>query len=548
MSDIEQARDRARLHWLILGAFSPRPQGRVFVATREGFADCLQQCELQMQLPVADALGDGATRSYRVDFQRLRSFTLQGIVEGDEQLSQLCELASDLARPAARPSPEAVIQRVEQLVGPGALYRRLQKLQAAARPPASEAGDPAGGDSPAADPVQGIFERAEVGKPRTAAGAIDAFVKATRSESAASGASAAVARDASRLIEDAVYVTAAEITRATTVAELESCWRGLKLLVDQLPAAGEVLLEVVDTEPGEVCEVLRARGSEEPFDLPDAIFVVSPLQTLEALSEIAELGEQLYIPCVLAIEPDLIGVSDPFSAEDGQQQPAAERWAALRQNDAARWLCVTANPIAVFGEGAGEAKRTVFASPVWSLGAAMTASFRQVGTFSRILGAEGRLRAPATWIIPREPGKGLAAPTRDFLSIRAQTRLAALGVTGIGSARNSDALMLSAVPTAYQGEGPGALPLPAQILTGRVVRFSSWVASQLSARSSDEEIAQVYADASRAFLFPGMDRSARLAARAVRREGSSAVAIEAKASAAYAGAPFEIEIEVPLSD
>src|SRR6185437_2060532 len=89
-----------------------------------------------------------------------------------------------------------------------------------------------------------------------AAGAVDAVVRGMRAQGANPGARPAGARAARKVIEDAVFATAAELLRDPAVARLESAWRGLKLLVDQCPADASIAIEVVDVAPGGVADAL----------------------------------------------------------------------------------------------------------------------------------------------------------------------------------------------------------------------------------------------------------------------------------------------------
>ncbi|MFY2560727.1 hypothetical protein ACN469_24195 [Corallococcus terminator] len=74
--------------------------------------------------------------------------------------------------------------------------------------------------------------------------------------------------------------------------------------------------------------------------------------------------------------------------------------------------------------------------------------------------------------LPSGREKGLPIPTEVFLPIRALAKLEEKGVLGLGSGRNADTVLLAGAPT---------VPLPAQVLTGRIVRFATWVRDQLPA-------------------------------------------------------------------
>lgn len=539
MNDDQSAKDAARAHWLVTGVFSPRPAGRRFVVTRDGFDQALQEAGLDVEVTVADRLGADTSRKYTFSFSSLRSFTLKSIVQSVEPLARLSALQMRLAKPSERPGLQEVLAELESTVGKGVLYASIAGEQTdTSNRPLSQPRERGG------DAVDAIFEQAEVGVDQEPKSAIDHFVRATGSKNRSSASDAKFFQRAATYIEEAVYTTAADIARSRAASELESSWRGLKFLVDQTPPGKDICIETVDIAPDELSEVLQACLEEQPFDRPDAVFALTPVATLDQLASIADTAEQLSLPCVVSADTALFGISDVNATSENRVVSTNESWKTLRQNPSFRWLCVASNPVAVFSEGAGQAKRTVFASPAVAIAAAMTASYRDRGTFAKVTGPEGKLRAPTTRTIPHGRFSGVAAPTQDFYTIDTQRQLAALGIVGFGSSRHSDQLLLTAIPTAYGG--PDGVPLPAQLLTGRVVRFAEFVAGELSSDSADQEVADTFASASQALLFPAMDRVAKLAARAVHEHETSWVEVEVKASAQVAMIPFEISFRLPL--
>jgi hypothetical protein len=222
-----------------------------------------------------------------------------------------------------------------------------------------------------------------------------------------------------------------------------------------------------------------------------------------------------------------------------------EGWDDLRADEVSRWLSVTTNDLVVAAEGAGAARRSVLGSSVFALAAMLAASFHHTGGFARVLGKEGALKAPGLREVQSGREAGIAVPTAAFLSIRAQAELAGLGFIGLGSGRNSDAVMLSEVVTVRASKD--AVPLPAQILTGRLVRFGEWVRDQVPAGSSKEEVANLFKQAATVFLFPGLSKGARLDAGVVDEGEGPMIRLVAGVDPRLAGIPFEVGFDLPLS-
>ena len=96
------------------------------------------------------------------------------------------------------------------------------------------------------------------------------------------------------------------------------------------------------------------------------------------------------------------------------------------------------------------------------------------------------------------------------------------------------------------------MPLPAQILTGRVVRFALWVRAQIPAGAGDEEVAALFEQAAQALLFPGSGEDAAVGAalRAkvapAQASGGREVRLAVSLKAREAGVPFHFAFALPL--
>ncbi|MDB4930997.1 MAG: hypothetical protein JWM10_3481, partial [Myxococcaceae bacterium] len=383
--------------------------------------------------------------------------------------------------------------------------------------------------------------------PASAGTAVGSFLKAMRGPSTTATQPAA-GRSARDVIEAEVFGTALDLLRSPEVSRLESAWRGLKLLVDQCPENAGMAVEVIDVAPDGVVDAVRAALPEVPEDeAPDAIFVLDAVDDPAKLQELANLGADNDIPVVAGVTHALFGQKDAFAVsarieDDDGALPAA--WKELRADEASRWLAVVSNRPVVRTEGSGAARRVVFGSPVAALGAMLSASYHKSGAFARIVGPTGALKAAGSYELPTGRDAGNLVPTEAFYSIRAQSRLAELGIIGLGSGKNSDAIILSSMPTARKGDD--LVPLSAQVLTGRVVRFARWVLAQLPPGAEEPEVKLMFEQAAAVFLFPTAQEAARLEAQVVTQGEQRSVVLSVSARADLAGIPFHLAFGLPL--
>jgi hypothetical protein len=200
--------------------------------------------------------------------------------------------------------------------------------------------------------------------------------------------------------------------------------------------------------------------------------------------------------------------------------------------------------VVLVSEGAGPAKRASLGSPVYALAAMLCASYRETGSFARLTGNPGSLKVPGTIDLGGKL-EGTSVPTEAFLAINPQTALGRAGILALGSPRNSDKVVLVSMPTASGARD--AAPLPAQILTGRIVRFATWVRSQLPPGAAPHEMAEIFRTAAEVFLFPGMEEVARVKADIGEDDkGVKQLVITAKVAASHAGVPFDLAFALPL--
>jgi hypothetical protein len=535
----------ARVHWLLAGTFSTAPKRRHFKLTPENFAQSMKDAALTIQANVPDRLGGGDKRTFDLTFDNPKAFQLAQLVASIPTLQNLRALGEELSATdlAKRPTPDAAIARITELVGAGKLSAAVDAVLRPAAPAAS------GGASASAGDAAAVVSQGEVSK-ATPRSAVDAFVKAVHPTVGKSATTTNAARAARTAIEDAVFGTAVDILKDPNVARIEAAWRGLKMVVDQCPAASAMALEVVDVAPGELLDAIRENVPSEAIDQPDAIIVTDACDEAEKLAALASLGEELNAPVIVGVTHKMFGVDEPTSVSNKIEDESgglAETWHALRNDEASRWLCAVANRVVLASDGTGSSRRTAFGNPAFALAAMLAASYRVTGSFARIMGKTGALKAGGTFDLTTGRDAGTGVPTEAFVTLRAQSRFAALGFIGLGSGRDTDMVALSSAPTARAGTD--VVPLPAQILTGRIVRFAQWVRDQLPAGATDKDVVSLFEQAAGVFLFPGATDKAGLKAQIVTdKENKRGVLVSASVNAEHAAIPFHLAFTLPVAN
>ncbi|HYO58703.1 type VI secretion system contractile sheath domain-containing protein [Archangium sp.] len=543
----------SQVRWWVAGAFTPNPSGRRFRVTPDTFAEELARSATGLRVSVADRLGAGETRAFELTFSKLRSFTAAEVVAVLPELRALKALMEGLDKLPA----EAAIKSIEAVVGAGRLSESVGAVLREKQSPAAPA--PKGNNgvathAPAApkqpDLVDSIFDRTETARPEQAAKAgVDAFLRAVGTRSASPANPSSVAAPARALVEEAVLATARDVLAHPLVARLESAWRGLKMLVDQCPSSSGMAVEVLDVEGPAAVEGVDPQLPVDRFERPDALFVVGAVDDMAMLGRLAALGERAQLPLVVEVSPSLFGVTsaaEVVTRVEEERGGLPEAWDGLRAEESSRWLCAALHRVVVMVDGQGARRRTCFTSAALGVASMLASSFRETGSFARILGGTGGVQAPAVWQLPPGREGGTAVPTETFFPMRTQSRLAELGVLGLGSGKNSDVLQLTAAPMVYGG-GEHKVPLPAQLLTGRIVRFAQWVRDQLPPSAGDAEVSTLFSQAADVFLFGGATPAGRVRGEVVPTgEGTRGVRVTALVRPEYAGMPLELGFVLPL--
>lgn len=537
--------EEARVHALIVGRFGVFGAGRQRLdAARLGTA--LGAARAPVEVAVTDRFGAGGQRTFAVTPTKLRDLTLGGIADGVPELRALVALRDALvaADVAQRPDPAELPARIEALVGPGTLLDAVRAqvgLAPAAPAAAASAGAPASSGSLLDDILAATPATTTANVARSA---VSSMIDGLRGSASVGADAVKQQRAIHRLIDDRLALTAADLLRAPALVAVESAWRGLKLVVDECTDDSGVALDVLELGEGDLVAQIEAAIPDEALERPDLMVVADPLADHALVGRLADLAEGLSAPIVVELDARALGADDAGqlagSWEDGAP-PAS--WQAVRDERAARWVFATLNPIVSHAEGAGAARRLVTSSAALSLAAMLIRSYRLTGAFARI---GSGWRGGGTHVPTTGPAAGSAVPTAAFVNSKSQSTLARHGIVALGSARGADEVRLPTVISA--SSAPDAVPLPAQILTGRVVRFAQWIRDQLPADADDAAATAMFEQAAGVLVFPGLTEMAAISGKIVRDDPDvgPALVVTAHANPEIAGIRLQLAFGLPL--
>ncbi|MBX3270506.1 MAG: type VI secretion system contractile sheath large subunit [Sandaracinaceae bacterium] len=533
-------RGEAQVHWLVAGSFGLGARGKTLTLNRADFNEVLEKRGLSVTAKIPDAVGAGDTIPVTLAIDSLKALTLKHVVSAVPQLAELAKKGEAVAQ-LKDPTPDAV----RGVLGEGKLFEAARALLEGTEAPAAPAPSGAASGDPDA-----IFEKAAV-QEKTAKSAISMFVRATSSAKKSAKPSARQLRD---LVEEATWAMAREVLTSPEVRAVEEAWRGVRFLVTQCPKDAKMDVVLLETDEEHLIEDIASRERGEDIDEPECIFIPFEIGATDVLAELADLGEGELIPIVVGVPPSLFGADHPqdlpeaFEALEHARNDELPEWAAkwdeLRLRESTRWLCAVANRVALHTEGAGAAARTCFGSGVWGLATMLARSYAASGGFAQIFGKTGSVSAPATHVIKGGRYADTAAPTEAFYAIAPADVLAKNGVLGLGSAKNSDAIVL-AKAVCVRG-AKDVVPLPAQILTGRIVRFATWVKAQLPEGCNSATANDIFTSAASVFLFPGQEEWAHVRAAVTNIEGEAHVVVHSRANPRVASIPLDISFPLAL--
>jgi type VI secretion system protein ImpC len=265
---------------------------------------------------------------------------------------------------------------------------------------------------------------------------------------------------------------------------LESSWRGLRFLMKQGGADGELELEIVPVS----CESLEATLSELLTEmvqnLPSLVLVDLPFdnspRSLELLEKVGQFSETLLAPTISWVTHRFFFLDDwanlkglPFLPHY-LEESAFAKWRRLREASWARWVAMSCNRFLLrypYGPDYKTARvdfresQGLWASPVWALGCLIGQSFVRTGWPTRFAEWQ-RMRLEDLALHATEAGKSLC--TETCFSEERIHQFIKTGIIPLVSSYDKDFAFTPAETTV------AGVSLRYQLFVTRVTRFLFW--------------------------------------------------------------------------
>ena len=420
----------------------------------------------------------------------------------------------------------------------------------------AKAGEPEGGALDGA--IASIFSMVDTGPRKTDGGAVDAAAAAI-----AGGGRFNLAGPIGGARAPLDAQLAAVIGHAGFRA-LEARWRGLHLLCRNGKA---VQIELVHASEGEAAAAVESQllkperegSSEAPVALLlcDIALPNSP-EGNEHVQRLAELGEELQAPAVVALDAAFLGVPSmaALAALDAPaalfEQPAFDKWRSLRDKECARWLVAALNGFALrpphtlarggMDENPAGEEGVAWGSPVWLVGAAVARSFETTGWPSSHTGiSDGEIPGLPVFDIP---GRAAQFPLQAVFPDAHLKDLSRAGLVPVMCQANHDSAWLLQAPVVRRpsrAEEEGKLNTLAYALLAARVAASILHARGRLESAGDADRTQVNFEQ----FLDGLLSDTGPGAGAAVEVGAESVRLKLRVGRAILGG-VELELAVPL--
>jgi type VI secretion system protein ImpC len=334
-----------------------------------------------------------------------------------------------------------------------------------------------------------------------------------------------IINDAISKLDSALSAQFDEILHNPKFQQLESTWRGLKLMLDNADFPDKVHFEILNAEKEKFLKVFDEKIYQQEYDdvcevplsviLADYDLTQNP-NDMALLKKMAEKSQILQVIFVSHISPDffgmrnilhLVAMPDLYSR---LVSPMQSEWKAFMQSQSSRWVCMTMNRFLgrnLYGQDdmtaeifdykekadAAHPDGYLWSHPMWLMGIVLANSFAKTGACLSIsgLGLGGEFIGLPTRDFPKTRTENIKISTESALIDEKVWNFLNAGITPLNGVDNANYAYFPLSANAYRGGGATLhSTLAYHLLIGHVFHRYYRIHQQIPSGSTAEQITQ----------------------------------------------------------
>jgi type VI secretion system protein ImpC len=326
-----------------------------------------------------------------------------------------------------------------------------------------------------------------------------------------------------------------EILHNPKFQQLESSWRGLKLLLENADYSNLVQFEILHTEKANLLEQFDEKIFPQEYDdtceVPLSAIITDfdlSQSDMNMLKKMADKSAILQVAFIASIAPDFFGmrniallVAMPDLASR-LISPAHTEWKNFMQSDSSRWVSLMINRFLLrnlYGQNqekvanfnytekadASHPDSYLWGQPTWLMGIVLARSYATVGSCLTIsgLGLGGEFGTLPTRQYPKSRTENILIPVEVSLTDEKIWSFIHVGITPLNATENSNTAYIPLSANAYRSGGTTLhSTLAYHLYIGQIFHQYYRMHQQIPSGSTPEQIADFVRDKIFALIEP----------------------------------------------
>jgi type VI secretion system ImpB/VipA family protein len=360
------------LRMLVLGDFTPEApdvenweeSSRLINVTLSSFGSVMQQLSPRLSMDVTNRLNDSPKElTVELNFPDMKSFRPEGIAQQVPELANLLGIRRLVSQVKDRKmSLEEFDQQAQQMGIDSAWLERFHQMLSASQTPATpEPSPPSEGETkPEGGGLDALLNMVDVPDeqaPPEQTSPVDGLLRAiSGAKKGGAKADKSVVEAIIDELDQSLSQQIDEILHHSKFQQLESAWRGLKLLIDRADFQGNIKIEMLSVRKDQLRDAVYHQVftpeynelTETPLSVmvADFDFGRTP-EEIELLGDMARIAASIQVPFIASVGPAFFGSETAEGLtrlpmlRSFFQEPAYAEWNALRDDPDSQYVVLT---------------------------------------------------------------------------------------------------------------------------------------------------------------------------------------------------------------